>query len=56
MKTVFAVRIHSAYGVVIDTLLFASLESAQKHAERVQPTRDILRITKIEIIEHEVHP
>ena len=56
MKTVFAVRIHSAYGVVIDTLLFASLEGAQRHAERIQSTRDILRITKIEIIEREVHP
>jgi hypothetical protein len=56
MKTVFAVRIHSAYGVVIDTLLFKSLESAQQHAERIQTSCGLLRITKIEIIEHEVHP
>ena len=56
MKTVFAVRIHSDYGVVMDTLLFASLEGAQKHAERVQTSCGLLRITKIEIIEREVHP
>jgi len=56
MKTVFSVRIHSEYGVVIDTLLFESLESAQKHAERIQPSLGVLRITKVEIIEREVHP
>ena len=65
MNTVFSVRLHSACGsgtsqaatIVVDTLLFASLNGAQKHAERIQESgNNILRITKLEIIEHEVHP
>ena len=55
-QTVFSVRIHVKDGSFMDTLLFASEESAMKHARRIQNAPNVLGIVRIEILKQEIHP